>query len=48
MPVQSQQQFKWLAANRPDLLSKWQKESPRMFKSLPKRSPAKKKRRKRR
>ncbi len=37
MPVKSQKQFRWLAANRPDLLHKWQQEYPRKFGSLPKR-----------
>jgi hypothetical protein len=35
MPVKSKKQWRWLAANRPDLLHKWQKESPRMYKKLP-------------
>lgn len=47
MPVKSKKQWKWLGANRPDLLKKWQEEDPRDYKKLPKRvKKAKKKGRK--
>lgn len=36
MPIHSQDQWKWLAANRPDLLHRWQNETPRDYKKLPK------------
>ena len=42
MPVQSQKQWKWLAIHRPDLLRKWQHESPVNYRQLAIRKKAKK------
>ena len=41
MPIESQKEWKWMAVNRPDLLHKWQKESPVTYKNLPKKVDAK-------
>jgi hypothetical protein len=35
MPVESQRQWRYLAANRPDLLHKWQGEAPVNYRNLP-------------
>lgn len=35
MPIKSKRQWRYLAANRPDLLKKWQRESPVSFRRLP-------------
>lgn len=43
MPVKSQAQWKWLAVHRPDLLHKWQHESPVNYRQLAIRKKAKKK-----
>ena len=35
MPIVSQKQWKWAAVNKPDMLHKWQKESPVEYSKLP-------------
>lgn len=37
MPVVSKHQWKWMAVNRPDLLHKFQQESPVVYSRLPQR-----------
>lgn len=43
MPVKSKAQWGWLGVHRPDLLHKWQKESPKVFKKLPPKTLSRKK-----
>jgi len=46
MPVRSKKQWKWMRVNAPEMLRKWQGESPVDFKALPNRVKAKVKRKK--